>query len=159
SLALPSAFAQSAPTEDQALSAREQRLRDSQRSREDEQAEQVFRTAETTYLVGELERAVELYRSILTKSPNSSFVLRARARMADCAFERKQYDEAITLCRKAGDLVGTATANEERDAAIRSAYMVGQAYLTQAQYPQAFAAFRKFIDQHGDHPLANYAYK
>jgi TolA-binding protein len=161
SLALPSHFAaaQSAPTEDQALSAREQRLRDTQRSREDEQAEQVFRTAETTYLVGELERAVELYRSILTKSPNSSFVLRARARMADCAFESKQYDEAITLYRKAGDLVGTATVNEERDAAIRSAYMVGQTYLTQAQYPQAFAAFRKFIDQHGDHPLANYAYK
>lgn len=161
SLAFPFslAFAQDAPTEDQALSAREQRLRDSQRSREDQQAEQVFRTAETTYLVGELERATELYRSILTKSPNSSFVLRARARMADCAFESKQYDEAITLYRKAGDLVNTSTIEDERAASIRSAYMVGQTYLTQHQYPQAFAAFRKFIDQHGEHPLANFAYK
>src|SRR5688572_25606205 len=74
---------------------REARLAARSSAKANADAAELFRTADTTYLVGDLARATELYRQILTTAPNSVFTVRATARLGDCAYEAKTFDQAV----------------------------------------------------------------
>src|SRR5688572_13241342 len=65
----------------QSASDREARLAARSAAKANESAAELFRTADTTYLVGDLARAGELYRQILTLAPNSVFTVRVTARL------------------------------------------------------------------------------
>ncbi len=155
-MAVPS-IGRSAEPPASAPSDRQQRLAGRASARQDAAAAELFRSADTTYMVGELSRAAELYRQILQVAPQSAFIVRAAARLGDCAYEQKAYDDAARLYRTAAAMASDQ--DEERSAAIRAEYMAGQSSLAGKQYPQAFGAFRRFIDRHPDHPLANKAYQ
>ncbi len=140
-------------------SEREQRLANRAGGKINSEAAEMFRTADTTYLVGDLTRASELYRQILTVAPNSVFTVRATARLGDCAYEAKAFEQAVQHYRHAVQLaVGDADADEQA-AGVRADYMVGQSYLAAKQYTQAFGAFRRFIDHHPEDTLVNKAYQ
>jgi TolA-binding protein len=141
------------------LTDRERRLAGRRDARANREASDLFRTADTTYLVGDLDRAAELYQRILTTAPGSSFAVRAQARLGDCAYELKRFDEAVQNYRRASQAADADAEPEERDAAVRSDYMVGQTYLAAKQYTAAFGNFRRFIDRHPDHALVNKAYQ
>lgn len=138
---------------------RDQRLNERRDARLNEEVGNLYRMADATYLVGDLNRAAELFSRVLAIAPNSPFVIRAQARLGDCAFEGRRYDQAAGLYRRAAAAIETAPAGEESDAAIRSGFMVGQSYLSAKQYTTAFGAFRRFIDKNPQHALANHAYQ
>jgi TolA-binding protein len=140
-------------------SAREQRLAARASAKMNAEAAELFRTADTTYLVGDLARAADLYRQILTVAPGSVFTVRVTARLGDCAYEAKAYEQAVQHYRQASALATDATDPEEHAAAVRADYMVGQSYLMAKQQIQAFGAFRRFIDKHPADPLVNKAYQ
>jgi TolA-binding protein len=143
----------------QPASDREARLAARSAAKANESAAELFRTADTTYLVGDLARAGELYRQILTLAPNSVFTVRVTARLGDCAYEAKNFDQAVAQYRRA-TLASVGVADpEEQLAGVRADYMMGQSYLAAKQYTQAFGAFRRFIDRHGTDPLVNKAYQ
>ncbi len=138
---------------------REQRLAGRANAKVNAEAAELFRTADTTYLVGDLARASELYKQILTVAPNSIFTVRATARLGDCAYEAKAFEQAVQQYRQASSKAVGAADPEEQDAGIRADYMIGQSYLLAKQQTQAFGAFRRFIDRHPEHPLVNKAYQ
>lgn len=138
---------------------REQRLAARASAKLNAEAAELFRTADTTYLVGDLSRAADLYRQILTVAPGSIFSVRVTARLGDCAYEAKAYDQAVQHYRQASALAANATDPEEQAASVRADYMVGQSYLMAKQQIQAFGAFRRFIDRHPTDPLVNKAYQ
>lgn len=140
-------------------SEREQRLADRAKSATNERAEPLFKAAETTYLVGDLERASDLYQRVIDAGAGSLFTVRATTRMGDCAYELKKYDAAVNLYRRASQSTAGVTDADELAAAVRAEFMVGQSHLAMRQYPQAFSQFRRFIDRHSDHALANKAYR
>lgn len=140
-------------------SEREQRLASRASAKLNADAAELFRTADTTYLVGDLGRAAELYRQILTVAPNSIFTVRATARLGDCAYEAKAFDQSAQYYRQAAALAPNASDPEEIETAIRADYMLGQVYLSAKLQTQAFGAFRRFIDRHPEHPLVNKAYQ
>jgi TolA-binding protein len=122
-------------------------------------AADLYRTAETTYLVGDTKRAAELYQKEITLNSRSSVNIRAHARLGDCAFEEKNYEDAAAAYRRASQLGENATDPDERAAAVRSDFMVGYSYVGARQYTQAFGQLRRFIDRHGGDPLVNIAYQ
>ena len=142
-----------------APSDREARLQERRAARLKEEAEALFRTADTTFLVGDLARALELFERCAALAPNSPLVVRAHARMGDCAYELKRYDDAGKHYRRASSLAEKAAIADEVAAGVRSDYMIGQTHLVARQYAQAFSAFRRFIDRHPGHPLVNKAYQ
>jgi TolA-binding protein len=154
----PDAIAQEAKPATQS-SDREQRLASRASAKVNAEAAELFRTADTTYLVGDLERAAELYRQILTVAPGSIFTIRATARLGDCAYEAKAFAEAVRHYHQAGAMTAGVNDPEELAAAIRADYMVGQSHLLAKQQTQAFGAFRRFIDRHPQDPLVNKAYQ
>ncbi|HSI34639.1 MAG TPA: tetratricopeptide repeat protein, partial [Tepidisphaeraceae bacterium] len=99
-------------------------------------------------------------RKVLSMAPASNYTVRAMARLGDCAYELKKYDEAAALYRRAASAATDEVTDETEVAAgVRADYMVGQAYLVAKNYTTCFGAFRKFIDRHPGHPLVNMAYQ
>lgn len=142
-----------------APSDRDARLAARHESHEDQEAADLFRTADTTFLVGDLNRAVELFQKVLTSYPSCSYTVRAQARLADCDYELRKYTEAAGLYRRAAAAGESAAGEEEKVAGVRADYMVGHAYLQAKLYTQAFSQFRRFIDRHAGHALVNNAYQ
>ncbi len=140
-------------------SEREARLADRRDSRLNEEAANLFRTADTTFLVGDLNRAAELFQKVLATYPNSSFTVRAHARLGDCWYEAKKYTEAAAAYRRSAAAAEAAAGEEEKAAGARADFMVGQSCLAAKQYTQAFSQFRRFIDRRPGHPLVNVAYQ
>lgn len=140
-------------------SEREARLADRQSSRLNQEAADLFRNADTTFLVGDLNRAAEIFGKILLQYPNSTFVVRAQARLGDCGFEARKYVEAAAHYRRAAASADSASNEDEAAAGVRADYMVGLCYLQAKTYTQAFSQFRRFIDRHPGHPLVNQAYQ
>ncbi|MFI5377676.1 MAG: tetratricopeptide repeat protein [Tepidisphaerales bacterium] len=138
---------------------REARLANRRESRVSEEAANLFRTADTTFLVGDLGRAAELFQKVLTGYPNSDLTVRAHARLGDCSFEAKKYAEAATHYRRAAAAADSAANDDETAAGVRCDFMVGQSCLAGKLYTQAFSQFRRFIDRHPGHPLVNQAYQ
>ncbi len=138
---------------------REQRLAALRDSRANEEAADLFRTADTTYLVGDASRAAELFTRLLTTMPNSSYAIRASARLGDCHYESKRFTDAAQQYRKAAAAAESAANDEEANAGVRADFMVGQSYLQAKMYTQAFSQFRRFIDRHAGHPLVNQCYQ
>ena len=138
---------------------REARLADRRDSRVTEEALNLFRAADTTFLVGDLNRAAELFRKMLVAYPNSNLTVRAHARLGDCSFESKKYAEATTHYRRAAAAADSAANDDEIAAGVRCDYMIGQSCLAAKQYTQAFSQFRRFIDRHPGHALVNHAYQ
>ncbi|HEY8667145.1 MAG TPA: tetratricopeptide repeat protein, partial [Tepidisphaeraceae bacterium] len=142
----------------------EQRLAGRHDAQLNQEAADLFRTADTTYLVGDLTRARELYERLITIAPNSPYAVRAHARLGDCDYETKKFTEAVQHYQRAsaaaaGGAGGGTLAAEEQQAAVRSDYMIGQSYLAAKQYTQAFGQFRRFIDRHPGDGLINQAYQ
>ncbi|HYE18972.1 MAG TPA: tetratricopeptide repeat protein, partial [Tepidisphaeraceae bacterium] len=139
---------------------RESRLAARRDSRLNEEVAAVFKAADTTYLVGDVARATEQFRKVLAMAPASNYTVRAMARLGDCAYELKKYDEAAALYRRAASAATDEVTDEAEVATgVRADYMVGQAYLVAKNYTTCFGAFRKFIDRHPGHPLVNMAYQ
>jgi len=151
--AAPRAGAATRPSE------REARLSARRDARLSEEAGNLFRTADTTFLVGDLARAAEVFQQVLTSYPNSIYTVRAHARLGDCAYEMRKYTDAAAHYRRAAAAGEAAANDEETAAAIRADFMVGQCYLKAKSYTQAFTQFRKFIDRHPGHALVNQAYQ
>jgi TolA-binding protein len=141
------------------LSEREQRLAARRDSKLNEEIAAVFRSADTTYLVGDVGRAAELFGKVLTMAPASNYSVRALARLGDCSYEMKKYDAAAAHYRRAVAGMEDVTDPEEVAAGIRADFMVGRSYLAAKNYTACFGAFRKFIDRHPQHALANVAYQ
>lgn len=138
---------------------REQRLGARREARLSEEAANLFRSADTTFLVGDLARAAELFQQVITSYPNSSYTVRAHARLGDCAYEMRKYIDAAAHYRRAAAAGESAANDEESAASVRADFMVGQCYLRAKSYTQAFTQFRKFIDRHPGHVLVNQAYQ
>jgi len=156
-MAVVPAMAQRGPTGK--VSDRDARLAERRDARTDQEAGELYRTAETTYLVGDLDRAAELFGRVLANTPTSAYRVRAHARLGDCAFQGLQFDRAAVEYRKAGEIADATTGPDELAAAVRSDFMVGQSNLAAKQYVQAFGNFRRFIDRHPGHALVNQAYQ
>ncbi len=138
---------------------REARLAARHNSKVDEEAASLYQSADTTFLVGDPARAGELFKRVLDATPDSSYAVRATARMGDCAFVQHKFDEAAAFYRRAGAVSDSANNEEETIAGTRADFMVGQSYAAGKQYSNAFAQFRRFIDRHPGHALVNQAYQ
>ncbi len=138
---------------------REQRLAARHDSKLNEEIAAVFRSADTTYLVGDVGRASELFSKVLTMAPASNYSVRALARLGDCSYELKNYDAAAAQYRRAAASLEDVTDTDEVAAGIRADFMIGQSYLAAKNFTTCFGAFRKFIDRHPQHVLANMAYQ
>lgn len=151
--------APAAAAADPKASDRESRLAARQTSRLNEEAADIFRNADTTFLVGDLNRASELFQKIVTAYPTCTFVTRAHTRLGDCAFEGKRFVDAATYYRRAAASAESASNDDETTAGVRADFMIGQCYLQAKLYSQAFGQFRRFIDRHPGHTLVNHAYQ
>lgn len=153
-----SAKPQAAKNGEKPLSEREQRLAARRDSKLNEEIAAIYRSADTTYLVGDVGRAADLFGKVLTMAPASNFSVRATARLGDCSYELKNYDAAAAQYRRAA-AAEDVNDEEEKAAQIRADFMIGQSYLAAKNFTTCFGAFRKFIDRHPEHPLANLAYQ
>ncbi len=140
-------------------SEREARLAAAREARLDGEIADVYRTAETTYLIGDFNRAGELFQRVITVGQGSSLIVRAHTRLGDCAFQAKRFDDAMQAYRRAALMADAASNVDEKAAGVRADYMVGRSAFAARQYTQAFGQLRRFIDRHPGDALINQAYQ
>ncbi len=129
------------------------------RARMEGEIADVYRTAETTYLIGDFNRASELFRRVITIGPGSSLIVRAHARLGIARFRPSGLK---MRCRRIGGRRSWPRERRmpmSRRPRVRADYMVGHSALAARQYTQAFGQLRRFIDRHPGDALVNQAYQ
>lgn len=133
-------------------------LRRQMRSREDE-AEAAYRNAETAFLVGEYDKAIEEYLAVSREYEDTSYRMRAVSRIGDVYYRQKNYERAVSYYQRALRIPSEPWWPEDvRESYARADYMIGVCYFDQGALNQAFAHFRRFVRSYPESQFLDRAY-
>jgi len=133
-------------------------LRRQMRDREDTAAA-AFKNAETAFLVGEYDRAIEEFLLVSREYEDTSYRMRSVLRVGDVYYRQKRYDRAVAYYQRSLNIPSELWWPEEviEDYA-RADYMIGVCYYDQKALNRAFAHFRRFVQRFPDSRFADRAW-
>ncbi|NQT21443.1 MAG: tetratricopeptide repeat protein, partial [Planctomycetes bacterium] len=141
------------------LSGREIKLlRRQMKAREDE-ATAAYKNAETAFLVGEYDKAIEEYLSVSREYSETSYRMRSVLRVGDVYYRQKKYERAVSYYQRALRVPSELWWPEEsKEDYARADYMIGVCFFDQKALNQAFAHFRRFVQKYPDSRFVDRAY-
>ena len=101
-----------------------------------------YQSAESNYRLGRFEDAIEKFRALLDKYPNSSLAPDAQYAIGWVYFSQKQYSQAIAEFDK------VTTNYPNNPSAIRALYSKGDSYYNSAQYQQALMCYSELLTRY-----------
>lgn len=133
-------------------------LRRQMKDRED-QAAGAFKNAETAFLVGEYDKAIEEYLAVGKEYNDTSYRMKAVLRVGDVYYRQKRYDRAISYYQRSLKVPSELWWPEESaEDYARADYMIGVCYFDQKSLNRAFAHFRRFVQKFATSTLVDRAY-
>ena len=133
-------------------------LRRQMKDREDT-AGAAFKNAETAFLVGEYDKAIEEFLNVGREFQDTSFRMKSVMRVGDVYYQQKKFDRAISYYQRALKVPAELWWPEESaEDYARADYMIGVCYFDQKSMDRAFAHFRKFVQKHPASKLLDRAY-
>jgi len=141
------------------LSGRELKiLRRQMKTREDE-AGAAFKNAETAFLVGEYDKAIEEFLLVSREYSDTSYRMRAVLRCGDVYYRQKKYERAVSYYQRALRVPAEPWWPEDSvDDYARADYMIGVCYFDQETLNRAFAHFRRFVHKYPQSAFVDRAY-
>jgi len=145
--------------EKQALSDREVTILRRQMMEREDTAALAYKNAETAFLVGEYDKAIEEFLAVSREYGDTSYRMKAVLRVGDVYYRQKKYEQAVSYYQRALKVPSELWWPEEsaQDYA-RADYMIGVCYFDQKALNQAFAQFRHFAQAYPDSELVDRAY-
>ncbi len=133
-------------------------LRRQMKAREDE-AEATYKNAETAFLVGEYDKAIEEYLAVSKEYDDTSFRMRAVCRVGDVYYKQKKFERAVSYYQRSLKIPSELWWPEDvKESYARADYMIGVCYYDQKAMNQAFAHFRRFVKTYPDSAFVDRAY-
>ena len=133
-------------------------LRRQMKDREDTAAA-AFKNAETAFLVGEYDKAIEEFLSVGKEYQDTSFRMKSVMRVGDVYYHQKKFDRSVSQYQRALKVPAELWWPEESvEDYARADYMIGVCYYDQKSMDRAFAHFRRFVQKHPDSKLLDRAY-
>lgn len=159
---LPALRALEVPTTEEAkkkLSPREIAILRRQMKDREDQASAAFKNAETAFLVGEYDKAIEEFLAVSREYNDTSFRMRAVLRVGDVYYRQKKYERAVSYYQRALKVPSELWWPEDSiEEYARSDYMIGVCSFDQKAMDQAFAHFRRFVKKYPDSRFVDRAY-
>ena len=161
-LVASSAFAVELPKTDEEkkkLSGREITILRRQMKDREDTAGAAFKNAETAFLVGEYDKAIEEFLNVGREYQDTSFRMKSVMRVGDVYYQQKKFDRAVSYYQRALKVPAELWWPEESaEDYARSDYMIGVCYFDQKSMDRAFAHFRKFVQKYPASKLLDRAY-
>ena len=133
-------------------------LRRQMKDREDTAAS-AFKNAETAFLVGEFDKAIEEFLSVGREFQDTSFRMKSVLRVGDVYYHQKKFDRAVSYYQRSLKIPAELWWPEESvEDYARADYMIGVCYFDQRSMDRAFAHFRRFVQRHPASKLLDRAY-
>ena len=118
-----------------------------------------YKNAETAFLVGEYDKAIEEFLSVSREYQDTSYRQSAVGRVGDVYYRQKKYDRAISYYQRSLKVPGELWWPEDSvENYARADYMIGVCHFDQDAMNRAFAHFRRFVQRHPESRLVDRAY-
>jgi len=141
------------------LSGRQIKILQRQMKDREDTAAAAFKNAETAFLVGEYDKAIEEFLAVSREYQDTSFRMRAVMRVGDVYYRQKKYDRAISYYQRALKVPSELWwPDDTPEHYARADYMIGVCYFDQKALNRAFAHFRRFVQKHPNSSLVDRAY-
>ena len=141
------------------LSGREIRVLRRQMAAREEEAGAAFKNAETAFLVGEYDKAIEEFLAVAKEYDDTSFRMKAAARVGDVYYRQRKYERAVSYFQRALRTPSEPWWPEDTpEDYARADYMIGVCYYDQHNLNQAFAHFRRFVKKYPESKFVDRAY-
>jgi outer membrane protein assembly factor BamD (BamD/ComL family) len=133
-------------------------LRRQMKEREDTGAA-AYKNAETAFLVGEYDKAIEEFLAVSREYEDTSFRMRSVLRVGDVYYRQRKYDRAVSYYQRSLKVPSELWWPEEAaEDYARGDYMIGVCYFDQAAMNRAFAHFRRFVQRHSGSKFVDRAF-
>jgi tetratricopeptide (TPR) repeat protein len=99
------------------------------------------RVIESQYLVLNYDQVIQEGQELITKYPNSSYVLDAMYNIGWAYYDKKQYDQAIDAFTKLTERFTTGNMPD------RALFQIGEAYFDQGKYAQAAPYYQRLVEK------------
>jgi len=118
-----------------------------------------YKNAETAFLVGEFDKAIEEFLSVGREFEDTSFRMRSVVRVGDVFYHQKKFDRAVSYYQRSLKIPSELWWPEESaEDYARADYMIGVCYFDQKALDRAFAHFRRFVQKYPNSKLLDRAY-
>ncbi|HUW31242.1 MAG TPA: tetratricopeptide repeat protein, partial [Planctomycetota bacterium] len=118
-----------------------------------------FKNAETAFLVGEFDKAIEEFLSVGREFQDTSYRMKSVLRVGDVYYHQKKFDRAVSYYQRSLKVPAELWWPEESvEDYARADYMIGVCYFDQRSMDRAFAHFRRFVQKHPASKLLDRAY-
>ncbi|MFP4028690.1 MAG: tetratricopeptide repeat protein [Candidatus Brocadiia bacterium] len=141
------------------LSDRQKRILRRQMASREKEAAAAYKNAETAFLVGQYDKAIEEFLAVAREHGDTSYRMRAVLRVGDVFYRQKKYERAISYYQRALRVPSEPWwPKESAEDYARADYMIGVCYYDQGSLNPAFAHFRRFVKKHPTSKLVDRAY-
>ncbi|MBS3762974.1 MAG: tetratricopeptide repeat protein, partial [Planctomycetes bacterium] len=141
------------------LSERQKRILRRQMESREEEAQAAYKNAETAFLVGQYDKAIEEFLAVAREYDDTSYRMRAVLRVGDVFYRQKKYERAISYYQRALRVPSEPWWPQDSvEDYARADYMIGVCYFDQGSLNPAFAHFRRFVKKHPTSKLVDRAY-
>ena len=145
--------------EKQKLSGREVKILQRQMKEREDTAGAAFKNAETAFLVGEYDKAIEEFLSVSREFQDTSYRMRAVMRVGDVYYRQKKYDRAVSYYQRSLKVPSELWwPDDTPEHYARADYMIGVCYFDEKAMNRAFAHFRRFVQKHPTSKLVDRAF-
>jgi len=133
-------------------------LRRQMKAREDE-AGAAFKNAETAFLVGEYDKAIEEFIAVSREYDDTSYRMKCVMRVGDVYYRQRKYERAVSYYQRALKVPTEIWWPEESaEDYARADYMIGVCHFDQNAMNRTFAHFRGFVKRHPESKFVDRAY-
>ena len=141
------------------LSGRQIRILRRQMSGREEEAAAAYKNAETAFLVGQYDKAIEEFLAVAREYDDTSYRMRAVLRVGDVYYRQQEYERAISYYHRSLQVPSEPWWPEEsKEAYARADYMIGVCYFDQHSFNPMFAHFRRFVKKYPESQFVDRAY-
>jgi len=141
------------------LSGREITILRRQMKDKEDAAAAAFKNAETAFLVGEFDKAIEEFLSVGREFQDTSYRMKSVLRVGDVYYHQKKFDRAVSYYQRSLKIPSELWWPEESvEDYARADYMIGVCYFDQRSMDRAFAHFRRFVQKYPASKLLDRAY-
>jgi len=141
------------------LTGREVTLLCRQMKEREDAAAGAFKNAETAFLVGEYDKAIEEFLSVGKEYQDTSYRMKSVLRVGDVYYHQKKFERCISYYQRALKIPSELWWPEESaEDYARADYMIGVCYFDQKAMDRAFAHFRRFVQKYPNSQLIDRAY-
>jgi TolA-binding protein len=118
---------------------------------QEQQAEVLFLEGEGRMKVAAYEEAILEFQNVLKRYPDTQTRYRAQFRMADALVALKQEREALNM-------LDTVVKEQSPEWSPQALARIGELYVSQQKYSEAFRAYREIITVYPDNPMVDHAH-